>query len=98
MCRRFGVKCFNTNDKEHLIKALQDKYDITIDDSGKNFCGLTLDWNYVHGYVDVLNGPYQYMVQIDNLRNQPTIHLYSLRHNRKESKALWVHFSITGEQ
>ena len=49
----FGVKCFNQTDKTHLIDALKSKYEITVDETGKNFCGLTLDWNYVQGYVDV---------------------------------------------
>ena len=49
----FGVKYFNKEDKDHLCSALKEKYDITTDMSGKNFCGLTLNWNYSHGYVDV---------------------------------------------
>ena len=49
----FGVKIFNEADKEHLCNALKQKYDITIDTSGKKFCGLTLNWNYTYGYVDV---------------------------------------------
>ena len=49
----FGIKFFNESDKQHLCEALKDKYEITTDLSGKNFCGLTLNWNYSHGYVDV---------------------------------------------
>lgn len=49
----FGVKFFNDSDKQHLIETLKKKYDITIDETGSNFCGLTLEWNYVHGYVDL---------------------------------------------
>ena len=49
----FGVKYFNKEDALHLANALQQHYDITIDWTGKNYCGLTLDWNYTAGYVDV---------------------------------------------
>ena len=48
----FGVKYFNKNDAEHLINALRD-YQITIDWTGKNYCGLHLNWNYDKGWVDV---------------------------------------------
>ena len=43
----FGVQYFNNNDKEHLIYALQTKYDITVDTKGKNFCGLqTFEYSF----------------------------------------------------
>ena len=49
----FGVQYFTDDNAQHLINALKTKYDITIDKKGKNFCGLQLEWNYVHGYVDI---------------------------------------------
>ena len=39
----FGVQYFTQDDKDHLINALTEKYDITVDNSGSNFCGLKLD-------------------------------------------------------
>ena len=53
----FGCYFFNKTDKQHLLQALQDKYNITIDLKGKNFCGLTLQSKYIHGhiYVSMLN-------------------------------------------
>ena len=39
----FGVQYFSQDDKMHLINALQDKYKITVDTTGANFCGLHLD-------------------------------------------------------
>ena len=47
----FGIKYFNNADKNHLIGALQDKYEITTDMTDSNFYSLTLNWNYVHGYM-----------------------------------------------
>jgi len=44
----FGIKYFN-----HLFSALQDKYSITISWSGDSYLGLTINWNYENGYVDI---------------------------------------------
>ena len=49
----FGINFFNQEDKMHLINALRDKYEITTDESGEHFCGLSLKWNYTHGHVDI---------------------------------------------
>ena len=49
----FGVKYYSKEDANHLIAALQQNYDITIDWEGKHFCGLNIDWNYPDGYVDI---------------------------------------------
>ena len=49
----FGVKYFSTADAHHLINALTSNYELTIDWPGSLYCGLTLDWHYDQGYVDV---------------------------------------------
>jgi hypothetical protein len=49
----FGIKYFSKPDAMHLIDALQADYDITIDWAGDLYCGITLDWHYDAGYVDV---------------------------------------------
>ena len=49
----FGVKYFNKDDANHLIAALQHNYQVKTDWTGKHFCGLTFDWKYHQGYVDV---------------------------------------------
>ena len=36
----FGVQYFSEADKNHVVNALQDKYEVTIDVTGKNLCGL----------------------------------------------------------
>jgi hypothetical protein len=38
---------------QHLIDALQADYELTIDWEGTLYCGLTIDWHYAEGYVDV---------------------------------------------
>ena len=40
-------------DAIHLINALKEAYNITVDYQGTEYCGLQLKWNYSKGYVDV---------------------------------------------
>ena len=49
----FGIKYNTEQDLNHLLNALKTYYEITVDKEGKNFCGLTLDWNYKEGFVDI---------------------------------------------
>ena len=49
----FGIKYFHKSDVQHLISSLKRSYDVSEDWSGKNFCGLTLEWNYTQQYVDI---------------------------------------------
>jgi hypothetical protein len=37
----------------HLVDALHEEYEITTDWTGSLYCGLTLDWHYNKGYVDI---------------------------------------------
>ena len=49
----FGVQYFCKEDANHLINALQQKYIVTTDFTGRNFCGLDITWDYVNGWVDI---------------------------------------------
>ena len=49
----FGVKYFTQDDANHFLNALKSHYTISTDMQGKNYCGLTLNWNYDHNYVDI---------------------------------------------
>ena len=50
----FGVKYFSKDDADHLLSSLRSSgFTVSTDWSGKNYCGLTLDWNYKDGYVDI---------------------------------------------
>ena len=48
-----GVKYANKNDATHLLSLLQQTFKVSTDWDGKNFCGLTIDWNYKQRYVNV---------------------------------------------
>ena len=43
----FGVKYFDQADINHL------NYKLSTDFSARNYCGLTIDWNYNNGFVDI---------------------------------------------
>jgi hypothetical protein len=47
----FGVKYTSKADAQHLIDALQEDYQITIDWTGAKYIGITLDWDYVRRKV-----------------------------------------------
>ena len=49
----FGIKYFNKVDANHLFSALHAKYSITIERSGVSNLGLTINWNYNNGYLDI---------------------------------------------
>ena len=38
----FGIRYENEKDLQHLFTSLREKYTISVDISGKNFCGFTL--------------------------------------------------------
>ena len=47
----FGVKHVGKDAAMHLTNTLQKQHVISIDWSGSNYLGFTLDWNYKHKYV-----------------------------------------------
>ena len=49
----FGIKYFLPEDADHLLASLSKHYQYTTDWKGTNYCGLTLDWHYQQGYVDI---------------------------------------------
>ena len=49
----FGIKFTNKEDVEHLLATLKSKYKVTVDLTGKNYCGITLNWHSDKRYVDV---------------------------------------------
>jgi hypothetical protein len=49
----FGVKYVGREHAEHLLGALESLYSVTCDWDGKNYTGLTLDWDYTARTVDI---------------------------------------------
>lgn len=64
----FGVKFINTENADHLIKALRKHYIVEINWEGKKYCGITLNWDYdkrtvdasIPGYVETRLAAYEY--------------------------------------
>ena len=42
----FGIKYVGRHNALHLISALQQNYEISINWTGTKYCGLDIDWNY----------------------------------------------------
>jgi hypothetical protein len=49
----FGIQIQGKQDAQHLIATLKEQYEIMVDWDGKLFCGITLDWDYKNGTVDL---------------------------------------------
>ena len=50
----FGVKYIGKEHVDHLILCLkQSKYKLSEDWTGNLYCGISLNWNYKAGYVDI---------------------------------------------
>ena len=68
----FAIKYVGQEHKHHLLRALESKYKITVDDQASQFCGISLDWNYrkrsvrlsMPGYISKLLHKLQYNPQI----------------------------------
>ena len=42
----FGIKSTSDSATSHLLQAIREKYQITVDPSGTKFLGFVLDWDY----------------------------------------------------
>ena len=49
----FEIKYKRKYDAMHLIHALQEKYEITQDWTGSLYSGITLNWGYKSGILDI---------------------------------------------
>ena len=49
----FGIKYIRQELLQHLLNALKEAYEITVDMEGKYMIFMTLKWNYVNKHVDI---------------------------------------------
>lgn len=54
----FGIKYPQEEDLDHLIKTLEEYYEIKVDKEGKEFVKIELDWDYENGKVHLSMKPY----------------------------------------
>ena len=69
----FGIKYFKKEDAQHLFDALKNNYEISTVWTGRNGCGLTIDWNYSAGYVDI-SIPGYIVEALRKFQHQPSNH------------------------
>eukprot|EP00804_Cyclotella_cryptica_P024533 CCRYP_014643-RA/>CCRYP_014643-RA protein AED:0.40 eAED:0.40 QI:0/0/0/1/0/0/2/0/252 len=48
-----NTKDDSTQHLDHLIASIKCNYEVTVDYTGSLHCGITLDWNYDNGYLDI---------------------------------------------
>eukprot|EP00978_Attheya_sp_CCMP212_P035634 scaffold156249_cov52-Attheya_sp.AAC.3 len=50
----FGVKYVGKRHAQHLLRILESQFSaVSTDWTGELYCGITLDWNYEEGWVDI---------------------------------------------
>ena len=49
----FGVKYIGREHAEHLMSVLKQHYKMEEDWKGELYCGISINWNYEKGYVDI---------------------------------------------
>jgi hypothetical protein len=49
----FGIKYVGREHADHLLQCLSKHYKVSTDWEGKRYCGITLDWNYPHEWVEL---------------------------------------------
>jgi hypothetical protein len=49
----FGEKYVGKDNVDHLLNALNENYEVTEDGEGKLYCGISLEWDYSNGTVDL---------------------------------------------
>ena len=54
MVNNFGVKYKQNWDAKHLMRVLKQHYDVSEDWTGKQYIGITLDWDYKKQQVHLL--------------------------------------------
>ena len=52
----FGVRYFTKKDANYLLDAIGSQYKYTTDWKGRDYCGLSLEWEYAKGYVKYQKG------------------------------------------
>ena len=68
----FGIKYHSTDDADHKLNALKEKYTIVNNREGKNFCGLTFYFNYKAGCVD-MEMPGYVSNELEKLQHTPKV-------------------------
>ena len=49
----FGIKYVGKQHADHLISAIEEKYDFAKDWAGKLYCAISIKWDYAIGVVDL---------------------------------------------
>ena len=100
----FGVKYVGEANAQHLINALKETYEITIDKEGKLFCGIHIKWDY-HNRTVELSMPGYVQNALDKLnhpapsrpQHAPSIY-HPPKYGQKQQLVQLREFTLTPEQ
>eukprot|EP00804_Cyclotella_cryptica_P022892 CCRYP_005102-RB/>CCRYP_005102-RB protein AED:0.43 eAED:0.43 QI:0/-1/0/1/-1/0/1/0/176 len=72
----FGIKYIGQQHLEHLIASIKQHYDVTVDYTGSLYCGITIDWQYNKGYLDISMPKYVHkqLTKYNHPRPKKTVH------------------------
>ena len=89
----FGIKSTSQAATNHLLQALRDKYQITVDPSGTTFLDFVLDWDYPARKV-YLSMPNYVQHALHRLQHSlPTVLQYAPHRHKKPVYGQRVQFS-----
>ena len=49
----FGIKYVGQENLDHLLMALRKHYEVSLDEEGSLYCGITLEWDYKNRTLDI---------------------------------------------
>ena len=67
----FGVKYIGKEHAEHLMSVLKQHYKMEEDWKGELYCGISIKWNYIKGYVDVSMPNYVHQKLVEYSHEKP---------------------------
>ena len=72
----FGIKYYDKADAEHLLNILRKYYKALVDWEGRNYCGLTINWDYDRKFVDISMPKYiEYLLH--KCQHNPSVPTYT---------------------
>ena len=73
---------------------MKQRYTLTEDYTGINYCGLTFEWNYAHGYVDIRMPGYVCDAIQKFPHAHPAKHQYSPHHYYKPTYGKTIQYAV----
>ena len=89
----YSIKYSSKYNTDYLCNAIGTNFRYIVDKEGKNYCGLTIKWNYKKGYIDISIPKYVPATLKNSFINKKFIHntlrisIYQYNIARKDSNS-----------